>query len=100
MSDIGSERCPFEIQCHDDRKLTDAIRTSNPRQSHFLNLEEDQMQFPLASKSSFSQPDFVEPGPQVIVEDKDEESKDVQIFSSNDPKKNHDDQPNEKNKTS
>ena len=100
MSDIGSERCPFDIRSHDERKLTDAIRTSNPKQRKFFNIEDDQMQFPRASKTSFSQPDFVEPGPEVIVEDYDEESKDVQIFSSNDPKKNHDDPTNEKNKTS
>ena len=63
MSDIGSERCPFEVGASDERKLTDAVRTSWPRKSLLQNLQEDQQQIARASKGSFSQPDFVEPGP-------------------------------------
>ena len=42
MSDIGSERCPFEVGASEDRKLTDAVRTSLPRKSLLQNLQEDQ----------------------------------------------------------
>ena len=66
LSDLGSDRCPFEQK---DPSESEEVKEANQvltRKSLLQNIQ-DEPQIARASKGSFSSPDFCEPGSTIQI---------------------------------
>ena len=83
-NDLGSDSSPFETSYFANKHVTDASRSSFTSKC-VPNSSEDAI-ISRASKGSFSQPDFCDPGSvSPVPEDKDDQSSKMFAFSFKDP---------------